>query len=186
MTLSQVHQDTYYSNLSAAAFAYNLLSLLLARKRENTPFLLHTSSKMKPASASWNPRILGSNSQRRPILSRCRSSKMISKWTNVSQNSRSFYWNTWDGKQIHQFIWGFCFPTDVMVHCPHYIEPAFIVSRRLVLGLQLHWCNLEWDLRPTNHSCLDTVPHYKVWKRGNIRICYVRLENNMLLGSLTH
>ena len=96
---------------------------------------------------------------------------MISKWTNVRQNSRSFYWNTWDEKNTHPFIWGFCFPTDVMVHYPYYVQPAFVVRHRLIYGIHFHTEKPRMGASRA-HPFLPWHCHI-MCKIKNMRICYV-------------
>jgi hypothetical protein len=76
-----------------------------------------------------HPGILGS---RLLVASGASFVSAVSKSTNVRQNNSLFYRNTWDGKHTHHFMWGFYFPADVMVHCPHYVEPAFVVRHGLL------------------------------------------------------
>ena len=60
---------------------------------------------------------------------------VVQKRWYPKRNSKSFCWinnrHKWNGDYTHQLIGFFRFPADVAKHCPHYIKPAFIVSRRL-------------------------------------------------------
>jgi hypothetical protein len=123
-----------YNSLASHSVSYWFLYLTDCAM-ENVPLNSKHSDRMKVASSDECVKISMSNNLRGLNFLHCHSKKMISKCTNVRDNSRSFYWihrYKWNGDYTHQSICSFRFHAEVAKHCPHYVEPAFIVSRQLV------------------------------------------------------
>ena len=121
---------TSYNNLMSRSRPYWSLNFMDC-EMENTPSFSNTSTKMNFVSSDCSATISMSNSLSWLYFLHCRSEKMISKEESVNY----FVELLTDINEmgiIHTNLSAyFDFSADVAKHCPHYIKPAFILSRRL-------------------------------------------------------
>jgi len=83
---------------------------------------------------------------------------MISKYTSIRQNNIVFIELTDIHKMrnIHAILFPSVF-TEILVHCPHHIEPVFVVGHRLLYSMCPHIMSLNKVLYVLIHIFLDSM-----------------------------